>query len=86
MQRFFNHINFTQINNDILITWKFSEFLRINAFRMNYQFREEILEILRFTIRGISAILIFERKKNSRNSVEFSSALDRHRDFDLFKI
>ena len=64
---------------------KFSEFLRINAFRMNHQFREEIPEILRF--RGVSPILIFERKKVARNSVqhltviEITSSLDLDIDF-----
>ena len=43
---------------------------------MNHQFREEILEILRF--RGVSAILIFERKRT--REIQLSSALDRHRD------
>ena len=47
-----------------------SEFLRINAFRINHQFREEILEILRF--RGVSAILIFG-KKIARSSDRLST-------------
>ena len=40
---------------------------------MNHEFREEILEILRF--RGVFAILIFEKKKKARNSVQHLTVL-----------
>ena len=54
---------------------------------MNQQFREEIPSNFRF--RGVSAILIFERKKNARNSVqhltviEIISSLDSISIFDV---
>ena len=44
---------------------------------MNHQFREQILEIL--PSRGVSAILIFEKKEGEK----FSSALDLHRGVSL---
>ena len=61
----FSQIWKTFIINVAKLSLKFSEFLRINAFQKNHQFREEILEILRF--RGVSAILIFEKKERQNN-------------------